>query len=247
MEGIVIDKLCKRYAGEKGHVLTALQDVSLTWKPGEFVALVGESGSGKSTLGKILLGLERPDSGTIHMDGQELTNLSISDWKDRRRQIQGVFQDVSGTLNPRRSVYANMEIAMLNLTNYNHQQRREKILSLMELTGLSADLLKVPVRQLSGGEQRRFSLLRAMTIEPKYLVLDEATSGLDLVSSAAVLKVLETYEKEIGCGFLFITHDMLSAYRLADRMVNMRHGRLIREGINMKKEEERKDYESKVI
>ncbi|MGL5437651.1 MAG: ABC transporter ATP-binding protein [Lachnospiraceae bacterium] len=247
MEGIVIRELCKCYSGEKGHILTALQDVSLEWQAGEFVALVGESGSGKSTLGKILLGLEQPDSGTIHMDGQELTNLHFSEWKGRRKQIQGVFQDASGTLNPRRSVYANMEAAMINLTELDRRQRREKIRTLMEMTGLSEDLLKVPVRQLSGGEQRRFSLLRAMTINPRYLVLDEATSGLDLVSSATVLKVLETYKKEMGCGFLFITHDMQSAYRLADRMVKMQHGRFVREGINKNKEEERIDYESKVI
>lgn len=246
MEGIVIQDLCKSYPRENGQQFKALQNISLQWREGEFVALIGDSGSGKSTLARMLLGLEQPDSGTIRMNGTRLTGLNSSEWKTHRKQIQAVFQDASGTLNPSRSVYANTEAAMKHLTNYNRRQREERILHLMELTGLSKRLLTVPVRQLSGGEQRRFSLLRAISVEPRYLVLDEATSGLDLVSAASVLKVLETYKKEMGCGFLFITHDMQSAYRLADRIIKMQQGRFVLEGINQK-EMRREHDESKVV
>lgn len=232
MAAVVIQNLCKAYSGENGHRLNALHDISLTWQSGEFISLIGESGSGKSTLAKMLLGIEKPDSGSILLDGCELTSLDFKGWKAQRRKIQGVFQDASGTMNPRRPVYDNVEQAMVNLTNHSKKQRKEHILRLMEQTGLPPRLLNVPVRQLSGGEQRRFSLLRAMSIEPKYLVLDEATSGLDLVSADSVIQTLLKYKSETNCAFLFITHDLNSAYRLSDRIIKMQQGRLVLEGIH---------------
>lgn len=231
MEGIVIKDLCKSYWGEKGHSHSAVQDVNMIWKPGEFISLMGESGSGKSTLAKMILGLETPDSGSIQMDGIELTTLRFSEWKPQRRFLQGVFQDASGTMNPRRSTYSNIEEAMVHLTTLTSSQRKERILHLMEQTQLSPKLLEVPVKQLSGGEQRRFALVRAMSVHPKYLVLDEATSGLDLLSAASVIQTIHQFKKEMRCAFLFITHDLQSANQLSDRILKMQQGRLVLEGI----------------
>lgn len=231
MDGIIVRDLCKTYIGEKGRIHPVLQNINMKWHPGEFISLIGESGSGKSTLAKILLGIETPDYGSILMDNIELTALNFSGWKRERKVLQGVFQDTSGTMNPRRSVYANVEEAMVNLTDLNHKQRRERITQMMEQAGLSLQLLDVPVRQLSGGEQRRFALLKAMAVRPRYLVLDEATSGLDLVSADSVIQMLHHFRKETNCAFLFITHDLHSAYQLSDRIIKMQQGRLALEGI----------------
>lgn len=243
MGEIRIENICKTFIGEEGHYLNALQNITMKLRKGEFVSLIGESGSGKSTLAKIILGLEKPDSGTIYMDGVNLIELSFSKWKKQRKKIQAVFQDASGTLNPKKSIYANIEEAMINLSSLNKEERKQRILRLMEITGLEERLLKVKVNQLSGGEMRRFSLLRAISVEPDYLILDEATSGLDLVSLDSVINVLEKYKREIGCGFLFITHDLRCAYRLSDRIIKMQNGRFVRIGINNNK---RENYNDKI-
>jgi len=208
-----------------------LHDISFTAKAGQKTALVGESGSGKSTLARLLVGLEPPDQGTISLDGEDTSGWSTEDWRKRRTKLQAVFQDASGTLNPMRSVRSNVEEAMVNLTSLSKRQRRERIGELMELTHMEERLLEVPARQLSGGEQRRLSLVRAMSIRPKYLVLDEVLSGLDLISADAVMRVLEQYHQEFDCAFLLITHDMDSAYRLSDTILTMQAGQIVRVGI----------------
>ena len=213
MEGLIAEHISKIYPGSHGVSFTALQDVSIHLQPGSFTSLVGESGSGKSTLARLLIGLEHPD------------------WRRRRTKIQAVFQDAGGTLNPMRSVRSNVEEAMINLTDLTREQRHERIKELMELTHMDSKLLDVPPRQLSGGEQRRLSLVRAMSIRPRYLILDEVLSGLDLISADAVMSVLEQYHREFDCSFLLITHDMDSAYRLSDTILTMQSGQIVRVGI----------------
>lgn len=231
MAGFVIDQVCKTYYDAHEHPFPVLKNISFVWEEGENIAVVGESGSGKSTLARLLIGIEKPTSGIISLDGNDISLWKASAWRENRRRIQAVFQDASGTLNPARSVYHNVEEALRNLTDLNKEQRREQIGRLMELTHMSEKLLKVPVRQLSGGEQRRLSLLRALSIHPQYLVLDEVTSGLDQISSNAVLEVLETYHKEYGCAYLLITHDRQTAFRLSHRILEMKAGALVRQGL----------------
>ena len=164
MDGLIAEHISKTYAGAHGLSFAALRDVSIHLEPGSFTSLVGESGSGKSTLARLLVGLEPPDQGTISLDGEDTSGWSTEDWRKRRTTLQAVFQDASGTLNPMRSVRSNVEEAMVNLTSLSKRQRRERIGKLMELTHMEERLLEVPARQLSGGEQRRLSLVRAMSI-----------------------------------------------------------------------------------
>ena len=227
MDGLVINQLRKTYAGG---TYTAIDCLSFTLARGEYLSLVGESGSGKSTLARMLIGLEKPTSGQILMDGEDTALWNYRTWRKHRRSIQGVFQDTSGTLNPMLSVYHNLEEALVNLTDLNRKQRQSRLFDLMALTGLDRALLRVPVRQLSGGEGRRLSLLRALSVIPDYLVLDEVVSGLDLISTDRVLHVLERYKQEHACACLFITHDMDSALRLSDRALEMCAGKLTRVG-----------------
>lgn len=236
MEGLIAEHISKTYLESHGLSFEALKNISIKLEPGSFTCLVGESGSGKSTLARLLVGLEHPDTGKIFLDGEDTTNWNAEDWRKHRRKIQAVFQDTGGTLNPMLSVRRNVEEAMINLTDMTRKQRRERIGELMELTHMDSRLLNVPARQLSGGEQRRLSLIRAMSIYPRYLVLDEVLSGLDFISAEAVMTVLEQYHKEFECTFLLITHDIDSAYRLSDTILTIQCGQIIRVGIkNTKK------------
>lgn len=230
MEGIVAQNLTHSYRLPEGNTFSVLHDVSFKLSSGECVALIGESGSGKSTIARLLLGFEKPSSGRIWLDGMEMTNCSTRKWRQCRARIQGVFQDASGTLNPHRSVYHNMEEGLINLTTMDSASRKKEILKLMELFHMDQRLLNTPTRQLSGGEQRRASLVRALALRPQYLILDEVTSGLDVISTDAVLSTLERYRKHFGCACLFITHDRTSAYRISDRILHIQKGRVAREG-----------------
>lgn len=231
MDGVVISDVTKRYADAQGNYFQALRGVSLTWQKGENLAIIGESGSGKSTLAKLIIGLEKPSSGQIRIGGEDVATWSFRRWRRERTHLQAVFQDAAGTMDPTCSVSHNMEEAMKNLTVLGKSQRRDRIEELMALTNMSRSLLEIPVRRLSGGEQRRLSLLRALSIHPDFLVLDEVTSGLDLLSADAVLSVLERYHNAYGCSYLLITHDKQNACRLADRILEMEQGRIVRVGI----------------
>ena len=187
MGEIVIQNVNQVYHNVNQGDFNALSDINLHLCKGESLAIEGESGSGKSTLARLLIGIEKPTSGKILLDGEDITCWNYRTWKQHRKKIQAVFQDSSGTLNPARSAYANVEEALVNLTDKKRAERKKHILDLMDAVHMDYGLLETPVRQLSGGEQRRLSLLRAIAVEPDYLIMDEVTSGLDLISADAVL------------------------------------------------------------
>ena len=175
-------------------------------------------------------GIEKPTSGKILLDGEDITCWNYRTWKQHRKKIQAVFQDSSGTLNPARSAYANVEEALVNLTDKKRAERKKHILDLMDAVHMDYGLLETPVRQLSGGEQRRLSLLRAIAVEPDYLIMDEVTSGLDLISADAVLTLVENFVKLSGSSCIFITHSRKDAMRIANRIIIMREGRIAEQG-----------------
>ena len=227
MEGIVIDNVSKIFSlsGTQNQVL---KNISFTLNPEECIALIGESGSGKSTIARLILGLTSISSGEILIDGTPISSLQYSKMMEIRKTVQGVFQDTTGSLNPYLSTYKNMEEALKNLTDLTKAMRKKELINLLNKLKISKKLLKTPVRMLSGGEQRRISLLRALSIKPKYLVLDEVISGLDIISCDAVLTTLEDYKKQYGCSYLFITHDINSAYRIADKILYIENGHIKR-------------------
>ncbi|MCY9513253.1 ATP-binding cassette domain-containing protein [Paenibacillus apiarius] len=235
MGEILISNLTMSYTGDRRASVKALDQVSFRWQEGENLAVMGGSGSGKSTLARLMLGLDRPVSGDIRLDGVNLAGLSFKAWRPYRKVLQGVFQDASGTLNPRLSAYRNMEEALLNLTDMTRRERRREIEGLMERFNLERGMLQVPVRELSGGQQRRLSLLRALSVRPRYLVLDEVLSGLDMVSSDAVMATLGDYRDSYGCSYMLITHDPYNAYRLADRCLLLEEGRLAGQAVKQER------------
>jgi len=230
VDGIVIAGVSKVYKARKDEEFKALQDINLTLEKGQHLAIEGESGSGKSTLARLLAGLEKPTVGSIKIDNQEITGWNYAVWRKHRKKIQAVFQDASGTLNPVLSVIRNVEEALINLTDLNKKQRRERIYQLMECVKMEKNLLDTPVTQLSGGEQRRLALLRAIAVNPDYIILDEVTSGLDLISSDAVLNLLENSAKLSNCSCILITHNQATAKRIADKIIVLSSGRIVQQG-----------------
>ncbi|WP_235839279.1 ATP-binding cassette domain-containing protein [Clostridium sp. Marseille-P2415] len=230
MGEILVKDVNQIYHNESLGDFHALSNVNFHLVKGKNLAIEGESGSGKSTLARLLIGLEKPTSGTILLDNENITNWNYSTWKKHRKKIQAVFQDSSGTLNPARSAYANVEEALINLTNLSRQERKNRILELMDAVHMDYKLLRTPVRQLSGGEQRRLSLLRAIAVQPEYLIMDEVTSGLDLISSDAVLTLVENSVQFHHCSCIFITHSRKDAMRISDRIIIMRNGKIAEQG-----------------
>lgn len=234
MDTINIENVSRYYNDMLGQKFVALDDVSLTWKNGESIAIMGESGCGKSTLAKILIGLENPSSGTVRFDNENTRLLSYRKWREYRADLQAVFQDSSGTLNPTRSTYANAEEALVNLTKLNKQQRKEKIFSLMSFMGLDKKLLDIPVKRLSGGEQRRIGLLRSLAVCPKFLILDEITAGLDIISTETIINLLKTYQNKYKCNYLVITHNINVAKSLCSKIIEISNGKIVCELIKRK-------------
>ena len=230
MEQIRVSHVSKDFLDASGKVFRALRDISFTWDKGENISLIGESGSGKSTLARLLIGLEKPTAGEIYLDGEDIQMWGYDQWRSHRTKIQAVFQDASGSLNRRLSVGRNLEEALRNLTKLSSQERRQRILELMDLTATSRKLLDTPTKNLSGGEQRRVALLRALAVRPDYPILDELTSGLDLISQKAIREVLEAYHKEYRCSYMLITHDLKFAYSLSQRIYELENGQIINIG-----------------
>lgn len=228
MDRIEIKNVTKRYTDNKGLIFDAVHEISLDWKSGESIAVIGESGSGKSTLAKIMIGLEKPTKGEVFIDGNDTLKWKASDWRKCRIDLQAVFQDSRGTLNPSRSILSNVEESLYNLTNLSKNERENRIFELMDLMQLDNGLLTIAPQKLSGGEQRRFGLLRALAVKPKFLVLDEVTAGLDLLSINAVLTVLENYKKSFDCNYFVITHDIAVATKLCDRIYEMNRGGIVK-------------------
>ena len=164
------------------------------------------------------------------LDGENIAKWSYGQWRSHRTKIQAVFQDATGSLNRRRSVEHNLEEALRNLTKLSSQERKQRILELMDLTATNRKLLDTPTKNLSGGEQRRVALLRALAVRPDYLILDELTSGLDLISQKAIREVLEAYHREYRCSYFLITHDMKFAYRLSQRIYELESGQIVNIG-----------------
>lgn len=231
MDRIELNNLTRTYYDAQGEMFCALDHLSLAWEKGHSIALMGESGSGKSTLARLMIGLERPSEGNVRIGGKDTTKWGFREWRKYRAEIQAVFQDAGGTLNPAWSTSKNVEEALVNLTNLTGEQRKQRITELMKQTGLPQKLLDTPVGKLSGGEQRRLALLRSLSISPDFLILDEVTAGLDLISTEAVLQLLEKYKHENDCAYLVITHDLQIASRLCEVIYEIEHGKITKKAV----------------
>ena len=208
----------------------AVDDVSLTIPHGRTVGLVGESGCGKSTVGRLLLRLIDLTSGSISFDGQEVTSAGSGEMHAMRRQMQIVFQDPQSSLNPRRTVG---EIITRPLIIHGVASRREAGAmagSLLQQVGLQPEMQDRYPHEFSGGQRQRIGIARALALRPKFIVLDEPTSSLDVSVQAQILNLLNDLKRDLGLTYLFISHNLNVVEYFCDTTIVMYLGRIVEEG-----------------
>ena len=209
----------------KTTLLKAVDGVNFGIKPGETLGLVGESGCGKTTVGRTLLRLYKPTGGEIYYDGNLITDQNMIQY---RPKMQMVFQDPYSSLDPRMTVEEIIgEPLDVHKLYSNKAERREKILGLMELVGLNAEHATRYVHEFSGGQRQRIGIARALAVDPKFIVCDEAVSALDVSIQAQVINMFEELQEKLGVAYLFIAHDLLVVRHISDRIAVMYLGRVV--------------------
>ncbi|MFS4439524.1 ABC transporter ATP-binding protein [Paracoccaceae bacterium GXU_MW_L88] len=209
----------------------ALSGVSFDLREGETLAIVGESGSGKSTTARILLRLEEASGGTAFYRGQDLFSLSPQEMFKLRRDIQMVFQDPTQSLNPRMTVYELISEAWAIHREILPKSRwKERVNELLEEVGLSPEHAHRYPHQFSGGQRQRIAIARALALEPRVIVCDEAVSALDVQVQGQVIALLDRLKAEFGLSYIFIAHDLPVVRDFADRVIVMKGGRIVEQG-----------------
>ena len=210
--------------------IRAADDVSLELYPGETLGLVGESGCGKSTLGRMIAGLEAPDSGCIWYKGQELTAKGGRGYSAVRTEIQMVFQDSYSSLNPRKQIFQILSEPMLYHGLADKHTVHKKAEHLMELVGLPLSALDRYPYEFSGGQRQRIGIAKALSLEPKLLICDEPVSALDVSIQAQILNLLMDLKDEFNFSYLFIAHDLSVVRHISDRLGVMYLGSIVEMG-----------------
>ena len=216
----------RRLFGKPAKVVRAVDGVSLTIRSGETLGLVGESGSGKSTLGRIALRLVEPTSGQVFLDGRELTGIPLDKARAARRDIQMVFQDPYGALDPRVTIGDSIAEPMKVHGLWDTEGPR-KVAGLMRLVGLDPAAYDRYPHQFSGGQRQRIGIARALTLNPKVLVLDEPVSALDVSIQAQIINLLQKIQRERELSFLFIAHDLAVVRHVSHRIMVMYLGKMV--------------------
>jgi ABC-type oligopeptide transport system ATPase subunit len=229
-----VENLVKRYvrkslAGAREHLL-ALDGVSFTILPETTLAIVGESGSGKSTLAACLACLESPTSGNIWFEGIDVAKAGEHLRRQVRPQIQLIFQDPASSLNSAWILRDILIEPLILQRKFGHEEINLRARSLLERVGLSSDIATRLPTELSGGQRQRLAIARALALEPKLLILDEALSALDCSVQAQIANLLMDLRNSHGMTYLFITHDLAMAAHLADEIAVMDRGRIVEQG-----------------
>ena len=229
-----VKDLTKIYAikgqGFKSTPFTAVDSVSFDIKRGTTLALVGESGSGKSTVAKMLLGLEKPTSGDIVIDGQHVGELKAKALFKLRSKMQPVFQDPYGSLDPLMNIANIIAEPLLTHGIGDRASRNQRVAELLDQVALPAALATRYPNELSGGQRQRVAIARALALKPEIVVLDEAVSALDVLVQAQILELLAGLQAEMGLTYLFITHDLAVVRVIADQVAVMNKGQIVEFG-----------------
>jgi len=231
MSLLELRNLSKTYpSARRGRAVQAVSDVSLTIEAGEVLGVVGESGCGKSTLGQTLLRLIDPSGGRIIFDGQDITDLPKSQLKAVRRDLQVIFQDPFGALNPRHSVGQIVGEPLLVQGIGTRATRAAKVAELLETVGLPDDAARRYPHEFSGGQRQRIAIARALALDPKLIVADEAVSALDVSVQSQIINLIAGLQRRLGLSILFISHDLSVIRHISDRVAVMYLGRIVEIG-----------------
>ena len=209
-----------------GRTVHAVQDVSLSIGKGEIFGIIGFSGAGKSTLVRCINLLERPTSGSVTVDGREMTALSARELRQARKKIGMIFQHFN--LMPSRTVFGNVAYPLRG-SGLSREQIADKVHRLLELVGIG-DKAEAYPKQLSGGQKQRVAIARALANDPNVLLCDEATSALDPQTTKAILRLLKNLNEKLGITVVIITHEMAVVKEICDRVAVMEHGRVVEQG-----------------
>jgi peptide/nickel transport system ATP-binding protein len=234
-ELLVAEGITRRYAMRRGVMgksveVRAVDGVSLTLERGRTLGLVGESGCGKSTTGRLVLGLERPDDGSVAFEGRPMPAPNTPEWRRLRARMQMVFQDPLGALDRRLPIGAQV-MEPLDIHNVGTPaERKERVAELLRGVGLRPDQAERYPHELSGGQRQRAVLARALATNPAMLVCDEPISALDVSIQAQVMNLLVELQSRLGLGILFISHDLRAVRQVSHRVAVMYLGRIVEEG-----------------
>ena len=234
----------------KKSVKIVLNDVSLSLEQGKCVGIIGESGSGKSTLGRIITGIEKVDSGVVEFEGK---NIHQKENRNMKNDISVVFQNYVSSVNPRFSVAQIIAEPLIissqvNRSKIDKNKIDEEVKKLIEIVGLSEEFLERFPHELSGGQLQRVCIARAIVTKPKFILLDEAVSSLDVSTQVEILDLLQKLKKEYNLSYIFITHDLLTITYICDSVIFFKDGKIeekiddIRNLKNIKK-----DYSKKLL
>lgn len=234
---LIVENLSVRFPikrmlpGIKRKYVTAVDDVSFKVGRGEIVGLVGESGCGKTSLGKSILQLIKPSTGKILLNGTDLSKTKAAELRNIRKDLQIVFQDPYGSLNPRLTIgEAILEPMKVHAMYSNNNQRKEKVISLLEKVNLETDHYNRYPHQFSGGQRQRICIARALAPDPSFLVFDEMLSALDVSVQAQVLNLVNDLKQEFGFTAIFISHDLSVVHYICDRILVMNKGKIVEDG-----------------
>lgn len=210
------------------HAVRAVDGVTLSLEKGEILGLVGESGCGKSTLSRTIMQLVPPTSGSITLDGEDLSKLSAAHVRRRRLEFQMIFQDPYASLNPRMTVSSTLAEAVRQRHPKLHGEAlSNRVETLMTTVGLDAKVMRKYPHEFSGGQRQRIAIARALAPEPKLIIADEPVSALDVSIQSQILNLIKSLQKDFGLTMIFISHDLGVVHYIADRIAVMHEGKIV--------------------
>ena len=208
--------------------IRAVDDVSFAIEAGCTVGLVGESGSGKTTVGRTILKLIDSTSGRVLYKGNDILPLSERNFRPLRREMQMIFQDPFGSLNPRFTIGEIVGEALeIHFPQMNRNDRAARVADLLRLVGLKPEMMRRYPHEFSGGQRQRIGIARALAVEPRFIVCDEPVSALDVSVQAQIVNLLQDLQEQFGIAYLFIAHDLAVVEHISDHVLVMHHGKVV--------------------